>query len=186
MSTSLKVQNYFKVLILLTALLTNQAMSQSNAKKSLNEYTGTWTGLAKQTLEQMQEQLKKNKGLFLMWRIHSIDVLKNEIEITQLGNRFDDGSEINEPKKATYKIVTDANRFAIILNGRKKNSKYKLTLSPAPVTEIMMLNGTLERLDKKQENRLFTLARVSEDTSSVIETPLKKVEVVVQPPPPIE
>ena len=185
MSTFLKVQNYFKVLILLTTLLTNQAMGQNNVKKSLNEYTGTWTMHEKQTLEQMQEQLKKQKGVFLMWRIHSINVLKNEIEITQVGQRFDDGSEIKEPKKATYKIVTDAAGFAIILKGRQKNSKYKLTLTPLPITEIMMVSGTFERLDKKQENKLFTLAKVSEDTS-VIETPLRKVEVVVQPPPPIE
>jgi hypothetical protein len=181
MSTSLKVQNYFKVLILLTVLLTNQVMGQNNVKKSLKEYTGTWSVYAKQSLEQMQKQ----KVSILIWRIHSIDVLKNEIEITQLGQRFDDGSEIKEPKKATYKIVTDTNGFAIILKGRQKNSKYKLTLSPLPITEIMMLSGTLERLDKKEENKLFTLGKTSEDTS-VIETPLKKVEVVVQPPPPIE
>jgi hypothetical protein len=181
MSTSLKVQNYFKVLILLTVLLTNQVMGQNNVKKSLNQYTGTWSVYAKQSLEQMQKQ----KVSILIWRIHSIDVLKNEIAITQIGQRFDDGSEIKEPKKATYKIVTDTNGFAIILKGHQKNSKYKLTLSPLPITEIMMLSGTLQRLDKKEENKLFTLGKTSEDTS-VIETPLRKVEVVVQPPPPIE
>ena len=56
-----------------------------------------------------------------MWRIHSIDVLKNEIEITQVGQRFDDGSEIKEPKKATYKIANDTNGFARkqIIHARK-------------------------------------------------------------------
>ena len=181
MSTSLKVQNYLKVLIPLIVLLTNHAMGQSNVKKSLNEYTGTWSVYAKQSLEQMQKQ----KISILIWRIHSIDVLKNEIAITQIGQRFDDGSKINGPKKATYKIITDTAGFAILLKGSQKNSKYKLTLSPLPITEIMMLSGTLERLDKKEENKLFTLGKTSEDTS-IIETPLKKVEVVVQPPPPIE
>jgi membrane protein required for beta-lactamase induction len=52
----LKVQNYFNVLILLTVLLTNQAMGQNNVKKSLDEYRGTWSGTTKQSLEQMQKQ----------------------------------------------------------------------------------------------------------------------------------
>ena len=181
MNTFLNVQNYFKVLTLLTILFTNPSMAQDNVKESLNQYTGTWSVFLKQPLEQMQ----KRKVSVLMWRIHSIDVLKNEIAITQIGQRFDDGSEIKEPKTATYKIVTDTNGFAILLNGRQKNSKYKLTLTPLPVTEIIMLSGTLERLDKKEENKLFTLGKISEDTA-ILKTPLRKVEVVVQPPPPVE
>jgi len=161
--------------------MASQASGQNAMKKSLGTYAGTWAGLSKQTLEQMQ----KGEGIHLYWRVHRIDTVKNEIDITQISQHFDDGSEIKHPKKETYKFILDGTVFSIKLNGHQSGSKYKLSLSPSEIPDMTALNGSFERLDKKTESKIFLFARTSDVISDYIK-PEGKIEVLITPPPPVE
>jgi len=178
MNIPARLQKFSRILILGFVLIANEASGQSPIK---NTYTGIWAGFAKPSPEQPQ----KREDIHLFWRVHRIDTVKNEIEITQTGQRFDDGSEIDGPKKAIYKFSLSDAGFSIMLDGREQNSKYKLNLSPLKMQDMIALNGSFERLDKKAESKAFLFAKISDDISEYVK-PKGKVEVIVTPPPPIK
>jgi hypothetical protein len=181
MVLNIKIQPYFKATIIALILLAGQASAQGIAGDSLSNYTGIWTGFSFPD----SSNLKPKSTAHLIWRIHRIDNIKNEIQITQTGQRFDNASEIENPKKEIYKMHFDTLGFLIELRGGLPNSKYKLRLSHTKLQDLKAMKGIFERSDQKETSSLFIFAKISDDTSDYVK-PIGKVEVVVSPPPPIK
>jgi hypothetical protein len=181
MILNIKIQPYFKATIIALILLAGQASAQGIARDSLSNYAGIWVGFSFPD----SSNLKPKSTAHLVWRIHHVDTIKNEIEITQTGQRFDDASEIENPKKEIYKMHFDSLGFSIVLKGGLPNSKYKLSLSHSKFSDLKAMKGVFERSDQEETSSPFIFAKISDDTSDYVK-PIGKVEVVVSPPPPIK
>jgi uncharacterized protein (DUF1810 family) len=181
MVLNIKIQPYIKATIIALFLLAGQASAQGITRDSLSNYTGIWMGFSFPD----SSNLKPKSTARLVWRIHHVDTIKNEIEITQTGQRFDNASEIENPKKEIYKMYFDSSGFSIALRGGLPNSKYKLRLSHSKLQDLKAMKGVFERSDKKETSSLFIFAKISDDTSDYVK-PIGKVEVVVSAPPSIK
>jgi len=181
MFLKIKIQLYVKATIVALILLAGQVSGQGISRDSLSNYTGIWMGFSFPD----SSNLKPKSTARLFWRIHRIDTMKNEIEITQTGQRFDNASEINNPKKEIYKMHFDSLGFSIALKGGLPNAKYNLRLSHSKFEDFKAMKGVFNRSDQKETSSLFIFAKISDDTSDYVK-PIGKVEVVVSPPPPIK
>src|SRR5690242_17814886 len=108
MIININIQPYVKATIIALMLLAGQASAQGIAHDSLFNCTGIWMGFPFPD----SSNLKPKSTASLIWRIHHVDTLKKEIEITQTSQRFDNASEIENPKKEIYKMHIDSSGFS--------------------------------------------------------------------------
>lgn len=170
-----------KVVIVVLMLVAGQAYAQKPMRDSLSNYTGIWMGFTFADTNTVKPKLQAP----LLWRIHRIDTLKQEIELTQTGQRFDDASVIENPKKQIHKILVEPSGFSIELEGRLPNSKYRVHLSHSGMQDLKAMKGVFERSDQKETSTTFIFGKISDDVSDDIK-PNGKVEVIITPPPPIK
>ncbi|NQX55769.1 hypothetical protein HQN86_19260 [Pedobacter panaciterrae] len=156
----------------------NTAMAQSKQTDTLNKFTGTWSGVATKRLNENEIY----RPYSITWRIHHIDNSKNQIELTEIGQRFESYEEIKKPKKATYKGHIDKDTLSIEISNPKTKNKYLVKLSLNKNEEHSMLIGKVEPIGTN-DSLMFLLTKNGDDTSKYVK-PKDEVEVVVLPPPP--
>lgn len=123
------------------------------------------------------------KPSFISWRIHNIDNLKNQIELTEVGEGYGSGKEIKNPKRAIYKGHTEVDSlFMEFSNGRTKG-KFIFKMKFEKEGESTLLRGFVQKNDGNKDILPFHLVKISDDTSAEI-GPVKSVEVILNPPPP--
>lgn len=86
------MSSYMRTLLLLTIILTcNAARSQTATTNTISDdLPGTWIGYFMQI-----DKTGAGKGQAqLLWRIHCVDSVKKQVELTEMGQRFDNGAEI--------------------------------------------------------------------------------------------
>jgi len=133
----------------------------------LDSYKGTWIGVA-------TKQIKGEKRISqIIWRIHNINNLKNEIEITELNQHFDYPGQIYEPKKRTYA-------------GKISNDKLCVSLKDSVGDDIKIVlylfeqDGSrfLQNANGQFNKYIFSLGKINNDTSIYVK-PKDSVKVTV-------
>lgn len=153
-------------------------MAQSKQTDTLNKFTGTWLGAASKRLNEN----KINRPYSIIWRIHRIHNSKKQVELTEIGQRFESYEEIEKPKKAIYKGHIDKDTLSIEISNPKTKNKYLVKLSLNQNEEHSMLIGKVEPIGTN-DSLTISLTKFSDDTSDEI-GPVKSVEVILTPPPP--
>ncbi len=153
-------------------------MAQSKQTDTLNKFTGTWGGIVIKRLNENEI----HKPYSIIWRIHRIVNSKNQIELTEIGQRFESYEEIKKPKKAIYKGHIDKNTLSIEISNSTTKSKYLVKLNLNQNEEHSMLIGTVEPIGTN-DSLMISLTKFNDDISDEI-GPVKSVEVILTPPPP--
>lgn len=154
-------------------------MAQSKQTDTLNKFTGIWLGMRASPLAGVDAK----KPSFISWRIHNIDNLKNQIELTEVGEGYGSGKEIKKPKRAIYKGHTEVDSlFMEFSNGRTKG-KFTFKMKLEKEEGGTLLRGFVQKNDGNKDSLPFYLIKVSDDTSTYIK-PIKAAQVIVMPPPP--
>ena len=153
-------------------------MAQSKQTDTLNKFTGTWGGVAIKRLNESEI----HRPYSIIWRIHRINNSKNQIELTEIGQRFESYEEIEKPKKAIYKGHIDKDTLSIEISNPTTNNKYLVKLSLNQNDQHFMLIGTVEPIGT-DDSLMFSLTKFNDDTSKYVK-PKDEVEVIVMPPPP--
>ncbi|ETZ21829.1 hypothetical protein [Pedobacter sp. V48] len=155
-------------------------MAQSKQTDTLNKFTGTWGGIAIKRLNENEI----HRPYSVTWRIHRIVNSKNQIELTEIGQRFESYEEIEKPKKAIYKGYIDKDSLFIEISNPATKSRYSVKLALNQIGEHYGLRGNVEPVGT-DESLMFSLTKFSDDTSKYVK-PKDEVEVIVMPPPPIK
>lgn len=158
----------------------NRTMAQNTQTDTLNKFTGTWVGVA--TKQRNENEIYRPYSV--SWRIHRIDNSKNQIELTEIGQRFESYDEIKKTKRATYKGNVDKDSLFIEIRNHTSKSKYLVKLGLKQNEGHSALVGTVEHVGTN-ESMMFLLTKISDDTSKYI-TPIKSTQVIITPPPPPE
>lgn len=160
------------------------ARSQNNnTKLSADSLTGTWAG----SFTQLSDNSKNKHQNSFMWRIHKIDVAKQQVELTEIGNHFNDGSIIDNPKKLTYKGYIEDNCLVIEFNSQKTNSNTTFRLQIKRMDGMLMLQEISAPDDKTGESTLIgMLGKISNDISTYTKPKEGEIEVAIAAPPPIK
>lgn len=161
-----------------------RAQSQEKPTSHLSpKFTGTWTGM----ISQQDTTYTLPKMVSFMWRIHSIDSLKREVQVTEIGRYFSDGSAIVNPKKKIYKGTYSDSTLVIEYVNPAKKEKFVFNLKKKSMDDMLLMQGsTLVKSSGKKVTYNYMLGKFSDDTSIFVK-PKKgeEVEVSIASPPPI-
>jgi hypothetical protein len=182
-----KLSSSLQILFVLTLSLNIRvAKSQIESKATLSDsLIGTWMG---SSYTQNDHNAASKRYTPVMWRIHQIDLDKRQIELTEIGQRFNDGSKILDPKKLNYTCYYQDSSLVIELNRQDPKTRFTFRLKKIQMDKITMLQGSLiERNASGEINKSFMIGKVSDDIS-IYRKPKKEeeVEVLITTPPPIK
>ncbi len=177
---------YLKTFLLLIAILIgNTARSQENHKKVITEnLLGTWIGF----FAQSGSTARLKRQAQLVWRIHSIDTVKSQIELTDMGQNFTNGIEIKKPMKLKYKGTLKDSTFVIEFNNKGAYGTFTFKFVRKKLDDTFVLSGVTaedDNVDHIKTNYYFV--KISDDTSKYVR-PKKgtEVDVAIATPPPIK
>lgn len=154
-------------------------MAQSTQPETSNKLQGTWFAALLGSFDGKETK----RSPLIIWRIHKVDNSKNQIELTEAGERFENAKDINNPKRMKYKGHADGDSLFIELNSHVSKGKFIVKLKLESEEENIVLKGSIQKTDGNNDSLLFYLTKVSDDTSTYIK-PIKAAQVIVMPPPP--
>jgi hypothetical protein len=156
------------------------AKSQATAKSAMsNNLLGTWLGIIVPTNEKGADR----EPVKIVWRIHSIDNLKKQVELTDMRQRIFDGSEIENPKKSTYKGSYTDSVFVIEFDSLATSVKFNLKFKRDVSDERPLLQGKAVTNDNGNRKEVsFNLLKINDDTSKYVTPKKGSVEVTIMPP----
>ena len=165
-------------------LLCLRAQSQEKTTSPLSpKFTGTWAG----TISQQDTTNTLPKVVSFMWRIHSIDSLKREVQVTEVGRHFSDGSAIENPEKKTYKGTYSDSTLVIEYVNPAKKEKFVFKLKRKITGDMMLMQGsTVVESSGKKLTYDYTIAKFSDDTSIYVKPKEGEIEVAIASPPPVK
>lgn len=167
------------VFIIACFFIANTTKAQSTQPDTLSKFTGTWLGATLPPLD--GKDIKRLS--YIIWRIHHIDNSKNQIELTEIGERFESAIEVKKPMKMNYKGYADGDSLFVDLNNHVTKGKFTFKMKLEKEEGGTLLRGFVQKNDGNKDSLPFYLIKVSDDTSTYIK-PIKAVEVIVMPPPP--
>ena len=148
-----------------------------------NNIEGTWMG--SYSLIRKDANDKASRPIY--WRIHRVNNLKKEIEITEIGQAFDNGMEINDPKKLVYKGTYIDSTLVVYYNREVANVKYTFVFKRIKMDDLNGLQAEVnEDFDRSKFVKRFSLWKIRDDKSIYDKKAIRKVEVSIAPPPPIK
>jgi hypothetical protein len=158
----------------------NTAMAQNIQLDTLSKFKGTWAGSSME----ISKGKEFTRVSYVIWRIHGINNLVNQIEVTEINQKVYTGEEIKDPVKTIYKgrVVGDS-LFAEVEGPANKN-KLLVKLGFGKTEGVDLLKGTVESTEPK-DNFAFHMIRINDDISTYVK-PKEFVEVIVTPPPPVK
>ena len=116
-------------------LLCLRAQSQEKTTSPLSpKFSGTWAG----TISQQDSTNTLPKVVSFMWRIHNIDSLKREVQVTEVGRHFSDGSAIENPEKKTYKGTYGDSTLVIEYVNQAKKEKFVFNLKKKSMDDMLL------------------------------------------------
>ncbi|MGY4384486.1 hypothetical protein ACVWYN_001512 [Pedobacter sp. UYP24] len=177
---------YVKTFLLVTAVLIgNTARSQDNHKKVITDnLLGTWIGF----FVQSGGKAGLNRHAQLVWRIHRIDSIKSQVELTDMGQNFTDGVEIKKPIKLKYNGTSKDSTFVIEFENKGAYKTFAFKFVRKKENDMFLLNGiTAEENNGNHINTSYYLVKISDDTSKYVRPKKgKEVVVAIASPPPIK
>jgi len=172
------------ILLLSLFFMTQVAKSQNDYTQSAaDSLTGTWAG----TFRQINDNSENRQNTFI-WRIHKIDIARKQVELTEIGNHFNNGLKIDDPKKSTYRGFFEKNRLVIEFKGKKSNTDITFRLEIKRMDGMLMLQEiSAPDIKTGQSTLICMLGKISDDTSKY-QKPKKgeEVEVATASPPPLK
>ena len=122
-------------LTILMVLFCLRAQSQEKPTNPLSpKLTGTWIG----RIAHHDTNHALPKSVSFMWRIHSVDSLKKEVQLTEAGEHFSDGSAIVNPKKKTYKGTFGDSTLVIEYVNQAKKEKFVFNLKKKSMDDMLL------------------------------------------------
>lgn len=178
-------QNYWKSLMRLSpkaffllalALICNTARSQTTTKSIVSKnLLGTWIGILGQTDED-KEPVK------IVWRVHSIDAAKAQVELTDMGQRFHDGAEIENPLKQKYKGTYRDSVFIIKFDKQSTKLTFTFKVKRNGLDDRLLLIGKATAgYDDNQKPIGFHLVKINDDISKYVKPKKGSIEVTTTP-----
>lgn len=157
----------------------NTTMAQNNLQTdTLKKITGTWGGASMDVSKGKYESVS-----YVTWRIHDIDNVKNQVEITEINQKVYTGKEIKDPKKTIYKGRVDGD-FLLVEVGDLDEKKYSVKLKFDDSGEINVLKGSV-RAEKNKHDFVFHMLRSNDDISTYVK-PTGDFQIIITPPPSVE
>lgn len=98
---------------------------------------GTWIGILGQT----DENAGYKEPVKIAWRIHSIDHVKKQVELTDMGQRIHDGSEIENPIRLKYNGTYRDSVFVIAFDKPVKHVKFTFKVKRNGLDDRLLLVG---------------------------------------------
>lgn len=172
---------YRKCLLLLAlTLICKIAWSQNNAKSIVsNNLLGTWIGIIGQTDANGGDQ----EPVKIAWRIHSIDTLKEQVELTDMAQRFNDGAEIENPIKLKYKGTYRDSIFLVTFDKQPKKLTFTFKVKRNDLDGKLLLMGQAIADDIGDQKVVgFHLVKVSDDTSEYVKPKKGRIAVTITSP----
>ena len=172
-------------IILLYILITSPVYSQTNnTQKDADYFLGTWSGMIGRI---GNDSLKIDYSIF-MWRIHKVDIAKDQIEMTEIyykANVFDTAT--TEKPRMIYPAKIEDKSLHIQLTDKNADTTFTLKLSPISIEGQHNLQNERGKLRLKDKEVNYMLRRIDSDTTNLPPKDQRKVvTVIVQPPPPVE
>jgi hypothetical protein len=171
-------------LVLIILLFAQVAKSQTDLKMMISDsLTGTWVGSFSQSIGQ-----KENKRpILIFWRIHKIDEEKQQVEMTQMGQRLD-GSDIKKPKSLTYKGFFKDSCLVLEFNKETSGMNLTLRLKKNKMDEMFLLQDMSTRDPGKGTiTTVCILGKISDDVSKYKKPKnSERVEIAIASPPPVK
>ena len=123
-----------------------------------------------------------------MWRIHKVDIAKDQIEMTEIyykANVFDTAT--TEKPRMIYPAKIEDKSLHIQLTDKNADTTFTLKLSPISIDGQHNLRSERGKLRLKDQEVSYALWRINSDTTNRSPKDQKgQVTVIVQPPPPVE
>lgn len=155
------------VSILMLAAISGECSAQKIAAIPSSDYTGLWFGGSAHLVN------GKNQLSMFLWKIHKIDNVKREIELTELMKHFDDSTEIENPVRRVYKGF--ANKDGLEIELKTVDRKSLIVKLKAVLLEE---NSTLQSRIT-EDKYYFNLTRISRDTTNYVKPKVPiKVEII--------
>jgi hypothetical protein len=170
------------IILFVLIFIGKTAFAQSDKVDSLSrDLKGSWVGMS------MNKAKNEGQGpmILVLWRIHSLDSLKKQIEITEF-NQTLDGSKIHNPNKHVYKGTYTDSTLIIHYDREVANVTYTLEFQRTKLNGINMLQANAnEDFDKTKDKMMFYLSKISDDAPIYDKKAFQEVEVSISTPPPI-
>lgn len=167
-------------LLLALVLIFNTAWSQTSVKPTTaNDLLGTWIGILKQT----NENAGNKEPTTIVWRIHRINAKSKQVELTDMGQRFHDGAEIEKPLRKRYRSTYIDSVFVIAFHKNENKLTFTLKLRRNGEDGKLLLVGNVRADDKRDKQETsFHLVKVNDDISTYVKPEKGGIEVTTAPP----
>lgn len=140
------------ILIASLVLVTQVAKSQNDSTKVLaDSLLGTWAG----SFNRLSDNVENRRQTPIIWRIHKIDMAKEQVELTEIGNQFSNGAIIDNPKKSTYRGLLEDSCLVIEFDKQKKDKNMTLTLRVKRIDNILVYRTSLFQRTKLKKPLWF-------------------------------
>lgn len=169
--------------IIFTCLFfTGTSYSQTKDKSDADYFLGTWSGMIGRGAT---DKLKMDYSIF-MWRIHKVDVNKNQIEMTEIYHKASMYDTISTEKpRMIYPARIENKSLYIQLTDIKADTTFTLKLLPAIIDGKQNLQSEPGKLRFKNQVVNYMLGKFDSDTTNVLpKDQRKQITVTIQPPPP--
>jgi len=177
-----------KIISLLTALtyffIGGTAYSQTKDKSDADYFLGTWSGMIGRGAT---DKLKMDYSIF-MWRIHKVDVNKNQIEMTEIYYKASMYDTISTEKPRTiYPARIENKSLYIQLTDMNADTTFTLKLLPVIIDGKQNLQSESGKLLFKNQEVSYMLGKFDSDTTNLPpKDQRKQITVTISPPPPVE
>lgn len=180
----MKTKSPLSTFILLCILFTLPAYSQTKDKSDADYFLGTWSGMIGKSAS---DKVKMDVSSFI-WRIHKVDVNKNQIEMTEIYYKASMYDTISTEKpRMIYPARIDNKSLYIQLTDAKADTTFTLKLLPIIIDGKQNLKSEPGKLRFKYQEVNYMLGKFDSDTTNVLpKDQRRQVTVIVQPPPPVE
>ena len=170
------------VFILLYFLFTGPVYSQSKiTQKDADNFLGTWTGI----ISRGATNIAKMDYSVLLWRIHKVDIDKNQIEMTEIYYKAVSDTVSTDKLRMIYPARIENKSLHIQLTDR--DTTFTLKLLPMIIDGKQNLRSEPGILRFKDQEVSYMIEKVDSDTTNLPPKDQRKVvTVIVQPPPPMD